>query len=33
MQPTFAVYKGSQKAESFTGARLDHLKQVLTKYG
>jgi hypothetical protein len=32
LQPTFALYKGSKKLESFTGARLDHLKQVLSKH-
>jgi hypothetical protein len=30
-QPTFAFYKGRQRAESFTGARVDLLKDTIKK--
>ncbi|KIZ04395.1 thioredoxin o [Monoraphidium neglectum] len=29
--PTFAFYKGRQRAESFTGARVDLLKDTIKK--
>lgn len=30
--PTFMVYKGAERVESFTGARRDLLQQILQKY-
>lgn len=30
-QPTFTFYKGPQKIETFSGARLDLLKETIAK--
>eukprot|EP00877_Chromochloris_zofingiensis_P009455 jgi/Chrzof1/4763/Cz14g25110.t1_TRX1 len=30
--PTFAIYKGSKKVDSFAGARVDLLKEILDKH-
>lgn len=32
LQPTFAIYKGSKKVDSFAGARVDLLKEILDKH-
>jgi REP element-mobilizing transposase RayT len=29
--PTFFVYKGGKRTQSFVGARVDYLKEVVTK--